>query len=136
MIEQMKIEFEEVKVQDEPKKTSDLKFIRKDYYMDVHIKTSKGGMQGISPGIVLTYGETTMSALRNRAINVLYVAKRSCSADEMDECGHPYRMSFLSYNNWDTFIEDEKKFPESVNEEWFKKLESLKQEYPQFTQKT
>ncbi|NBW21204.1 MAG: hypothetical protein EBR82_75905 [Caulobacteraceae bacterium] len=68
--------------------------------------------------------------LAHRGFDHINIARRNATKEEMDECGHPYRIGYCLYNNWTKLIIDEKKFTDDP--EWLDKLEELKKQFPQF----
>lgn len=104
----------------------------------INIKTESGGFQITKPCIVLIYSKSEDSplvskCLHNRKINLGRVLKREASMEELQAESNQYRITFLMYHDWDALIEDEKKFTSEPS--WFKKLQELKEKYPQFNKK-
>lgn len=104
----------------------------------IHVKTKEGGFQIRKPCIVCTYigeGESGLMArcLNSRKVQHEYMAKRIALPEEVETEGNSYRVQFIMYDNWEALIEDEKKF--TTDEEWFKQLSTLQEQFPQFKRK-
>lgn len=107
-------------------------------HVELHIKTKsgKGKVYKNTASIILTYHKDSTDSyiytksLKHRSVDKLDLARRDCDEEEYKECAHPYRLSFIHYKNWDTLLNDEKKF--NPPQDWIDTLNKLKLEYPQF----
>jgi hypothetical protein len=106
--------------------------------LSIHIKTSEKGAHIKGKRIVLTYfsdGESGVIAksLKHRKVNHLFALSRKASEEEMKSESSQWRITFLSYSDWDTLIEDEKKWVD--DEKWISSIQELRKKFPQFENK-
>lgn len=103
-------------------------------YLSIHIKTEVGGLIK-HPRILISYYKSadrypTQKMLNHRGVEQQWLMTRNVSEDEFRTEANQYRVGFITYDDWDCLIEDEKKFVD--NPSWFEKIEGLKKKYPQF----
>lgn len=105
-------------------------------HVSLHIKPKGSKSKHENPAaIILAYqtgddGGAFARMFKSRGIDGGSLGVRPCKQDEVDECAHPHRLTYLMYGDWDALINDEKKF--EVSEDWIQTLEGLKGKYPQF----
>jgi hypothetical protein len=106
------------------------------YNLALHIKPSSSKKR--KAAIIITYYEdgeagAFMRTLKHRGIRHTFVAIRACSEEEYKAESHPYRLTLLSYDDWDMFIRDERKY--ITDPDWFQQLDQLRQQWPRFKRK-
>jgi len=106
------------------------------YLVEIWVKTksTKGSLHSnnaaIGVGVIESVDSSAFSRMmKNRGF--FHLANRNSDEMEYEECGGKYRIGYMTYNNWDKLIADEKKF-NCCDDAWVNKLQVFKSQYPQF----
>lgn len=112
----------------------------KDFTFTISIKVSHKGKWGAT--IICSYVEdddraTLRRSLQRKGLELHHIDVLSRVAEPGEvyrQYEVMYRIPFITYNDWDKLIEDEKKYTD--REDWYVSLEKLKKQYPQFINPT